>query len=134
MSLDLAEGSEDYSLAGTFAGHLAGRVLEKGLPADTLLNVNVPDVPANQLRGVEITRAGKRIYYDQLIKRSDPNGRPYYWIGGERPGGDRELEGTDIWALANNRISITPIHMDMTNHALIKEMSDWLSGLSSQSS
>lgn len=101
---------------------LAKRVLDKGLSPDTLLNVNVPDVPAAEIRGVVITRAGKRIYYDQLIWREDPYGKPYFWIGGEPPGGDKELEGTDIWALANNLISITPIHLDMTHHTLIQEL------------
>jgi 5'-nucleotidase len=129
MSLDLKEVSEDYTLAAAFAGRLARHVLDAGLPPDTLLNVNVPDVPAELMEGVAITRAGKRIYYDQLILRNDPNGKPYYWIGGERPGGDRELQGTDIWALANNLISITPIHMDMTNHALIEDMTGWLNSL-----
>jgi 5'-nucleotidase len=122
VSLDVENESDNYAPAAAFAARLAKRVLEKGLPPETLLNVNVPDIPADQIRGVSHTRAGKRIYYDQLIKRDDPYGKPYYWIGGEKPGGDRELFGTDIWALANSMISITPIHMDMTNHALIQEL------------
>jgi 5'-nucleotidase len=101
-------------------------VLSVGLERETLLNVNVPDGTREQVRGVAITRGGKRIYYDRLIKREDPYGAPYYWIGGEKPGGDRERQGTDIWALANHLISITPIHMDMTSHALVDGLAGWL--------
>ncbi len=129
VSLDVDGDSDNYVPAAAFAARLAKRVLEHGLPPETLLNVNVPDVPADQIRGVAFTRAGKRIYYDRLIRRDDPAGRPYYWIGGDKPGGDRELEGTDIWALANNLISITPIHMDMTNHTLIQGLSEKFGGL-----
>lgn len=129
VSLDRNEGSDNYEPGAAFAARLAARVLEHGLPPDTLLNVNVPDAPANELRGVRVTRAGKRIYYDQLITRQDPYGRPYYWIGGEKPGGDRELEGTDLWALAQRFISVTPIHVDMTGHALIEELATWVNTL-----
>jgi 5'-nucleotidase len=122
VSLDRQDGVENYLPAAAFAARLARRLLRAALPADTLLNVNVPDVPAAELRGIEITRAGKRIYYDRLVRREDPFGNPYYWIGGEKPGGDKELPGTDIWALANNKISITPIHMDMTSHLLIERL------------
>ena len=125
VSLDMHNGSDNYAPAAEFAARLAQRVLRVGMPQATLLNVNVPDARAEDIRGVEITRAGKRIYYDQLVKRDDPFGKPYYWIGGERPGGNRELAGTDIWALANNLISITPIHLDMTNHTMIEELQTW---------
>ncbi len=125
VSLDMNNGSNNYAPGAAFAARLAQRVLRDGMPRETLLNVNVPDVAAEAIRGVTVTRAGKRIYYDQLVKRDDPFGKPYYWIGGERPGGDIGLQGTDIWALANNMISITPIHLDMTNHALIEELAEW---------
>lgn len=129
VSLDMQNGSDNYAPAAAFAARLAERVLKQGMPRDTLFNVNVPDVSAEEIRGVAITRAGKRIYYDKLVKRDDPFGHPYYWIGGEKPGGDRELQGTDIWALANNLISITPIHMDMTSHGLIEQLRQDLTGL-----
>ena len=106
-----------FAQAAAFAARLTPLVLEKGLPALTLLNVNIPLEPA---RGVSITRQGHRIYHDQLIERADPNGRPYYWIGGDRPTGDAEEVGTDIWALAQSHVSITPIRLDMTAHDFIK--------------
>lgn len=129
VSLDMHDSSDNYIPAAAFAARLAQRVLHHGLPNETLLNVNVPDISAEDIRGVVVTRAGKRIYYDQLIKRDDPFGKPYYWIGGERPGGDKELQNTDIWALANNLISITPVHLDMTNHALIEQLTGWIGDL-----
>ncbi len=126
ISLDLGEGTEvDFTPAAEFAAELAHKVLREGLPADTFLNVNIPAVSRAEIRGVRITRCGKRIYRDQLIERVDPRGGKYYWIGGEAPTGEADLEGTDIWALANHLISITPIHMDMTSHALIAQLQDW---------
>lgn len=129
VSLDLQEGGDSYAPAAAFGARLAERILRDGMPDGTVLNVNVPDVPEDEIRGVTITRVGKRIYYDQLVKRDDPFGRPYFWIGGKRPGGDKELEGTDIWALANNLISITPLHMDMTSHTMIERLQQELKDL-----
>lgn len=130
VSLDRAENSDNYAPGAAFAARLAERVLREGLSSDTLLNVNVPDLPAEAIRGMAITRAGKRIYYDELVKRDDPYGQPYYWIGGERPGGDQELQGTDIWAIAHQLISITPLRMDMTDHTMVDRLQDLLRELS----
>lgn len=114
----------DFESATRFAAHLVTQVLEKGLDPDVLLNVNVPNLPMHRIRGVQVTRLGKRIYRDRLIERQDPFGRSYYWIGGDEPTGHAE-EGTDIWALANDFISVTPIHMDLTNYALIDRLKGW---------
>ncbi len=114
----------DFEAAAQFAARLASRVLEKGLEPDVLLNVNVPSVARREIAGVAITRLGKRIYRDRLIERMDPFGRAYYWIGGDEPTGDAD-EGTDIWAIANNLVSVTPIHMDLTNYALIEQLKSW---------
>ncbi len=123
VSLDSFE-SQDFSYAAEFTAHLVNIILVRGLPPGVLLNVNVPAVPREQIRGVVITRLGKRIYSDVLVERKDPRGRNYYWIGGEPPSGVIE-EGTDIWALANNYISVTPLHMDMTDYRLLREMKKW---------
>lgn len=114
----------DFEAAAAFAARLAAKVLEKGLPPDVLLNVNVPSVPREQIRGVLVTRLGKRIYRDKLIERQDPFGRSYYWIGGDEPSGHAE-EGTDIWAIANSFVSVTPIQMDLTNFDLIDQLKEW---------
>jgi 5'-nucleotidase len=130
VSLDLSEGAEaDFSTAAAFAVEVARKVMTEGLPPDTFLSVNIPAVSRESIRGVRITRTGKRIYRDQLIERVDPRGGKYYWIGGEAPTGEADLEGTDVWALANHFISITPIHMDMTSHALIELMQGWVGEL-----
>ncbi|MEA3460217.1 MAG: 5'/3'-nucleotidase SurE, partial [Chloroflexota bacterium] len=123
VSLDSFE-SQDFSYAAEFTARLVNLVLVRGLPPGILLNVNVPAVPREQIKGVLITRLGKRVYSDTLVKRQDPRGRNYYWIGGEPPSGVPE-EGTDIWALANDYISITPLHLDMTDYRLLKKMRRW---------
>jgi 5'-nucleotidase len=123
-SLDTYEGG-DFTFAARFVARLAQEVLTRGLPKNVLLNVNVPNVPQREIAGVEITRLGKRLYWDKLIRRKDPRGRDYYWIGGERPSGRADDEGTDIWALASNCVSITPIQLDMTDHGFVEELRGW---------
>jgi 5'-nucleotidase len=123
-SLDNYEGG-DFVPAAQFVAGLAREVLAHGLPERVLLNVNIPSVPREEIAGVKITRLGRRLYRDQLIKRQDPRGRDYYWIGGERPTGDAEEEGTDIWALASRCVSITPIHLDMTDYSFLHELETW---------
>jgi len=113
----------DFECAARFAAILARKVLESGR-RDLLLNVNVPDIPCNEIVGVEITRLGKRIYRDVLIQRQDPRGHKYYWIGGEPPSGVIE-DGTDIAALAANKISVTPLQLDLTAHHLLDELRNW---------
>jgi 5'/3'-nucleotidase len=130
ISLDIGEASNsDFSVAADFAVELARKVMKVGLPPDTFLNVNVPGTKKEDIRGVRITRSGKRIYRDQLIERVDPRGGKYYWIGGEAPTGEAEIEGTDVWALANRFISITPIHMDMTSLELMSKLVGWVEEL-----
>jgi 5'-nucleotidase len=80
--------------------------------------------PWSEIKGIELTRLGHRVYHDKLITREDPRGRPYYWIGGLPPKGVAE-HGTDIWALENNLISITPLNLDMTSHRMLDELKRW---------
>jgi 5'-nucleotidase len=123
VSLDSYE-SEDFAYAARFAARLVKLVLERGLPPTTFLNVNVPAVPQDKIAGIRITRLGRRVYRDALVKRQDPRGRSYYWIGGQPPRGVDE-EGTDIWALANNYVSVTPLHLDMTEYQMVEELRRW---------
>jgi len=104
------EDAVAYEQAARFAASLAPIVQRQGLPRDVLLNVNVP---AGEIKGVQITRLGQRVYHDELVARVDPRGRPYYWIGGGFPTGIPD-DGTDVGALHHGCISVTPIHMDMT--------------------
>ena len=94
----------------------ARRILEQGIPAGTLLNINVPNLPLSEVLGTRITRLGKRIYHQMTVERIDPRGKKYYWIGGGEPDWERE-EGTDLDAVDRKMVSITPIHLDMTDYA-----------------
>jgi len=107
--------------AAQFAKRLAEIVLKKGLPADTLLNVNVPDTP--KIKGVKLTRQGKRIYDNSIQETLDPRGRKHYWIGGGVPSWE-EGEDTDFEAIKNGFISVTPIHLDLTNYDALRFMED----------
>lgn len=118
-------GDGDFRPAAQFVTGLAREVLAHGLPNRVLLNVNAPNVPKGEISGVKVTRLGRRLYRDRLVKRQDPRGRDYYWIGGDRPTGDANEEGTDIWALASNFLSITPIHLDMTDYGFMDELETW---------
>jgi 5'-nucleotidase len=115
----------DYEPITAFCARLVKKVMEHGLPVGAFLNVNFPSVPWDQIKGVALTRLGRRVYRDELVARTDPRGRPYYWIGGLPPYGIAEDQGTDIWALVNNLISVTPIHLDMTAHRLMDELKHW---------
>jgi len=111
----------DYTLAAEIALRVAQRVAREGLPAGTLLNVNVPYLPASEMRGVMVTRQGLRVYRDALDRRVDPRGKPYYWIGGEVPTGVDEA-GTDFGALKAGYVSITPLQLDLTAFDMLEKL------------
>ena len=114
----------DFGLAGLAATTVARNILEHGLSPGELVNVNVPAVPLEECEGFEVTRLGKRVYQDELVKRLDPRGIPYYWIGGPPPSG-LAVEGTDFHAVVNRRIAVTPIHLDLTGRSLLKRLRTW---------
>jgi 5'-nucleotidase len=124
LCLDDRAADCDYAPAARFAARAAGLVLEKGLPGGILLNINVPCGAPERIAGVRITRQGMRVYRDELVRRADPRGGPYYWIGGEPPTGVSE-EGSDFWAVTNGFISITPIQLDLTAHSLLDSLRGW---------
>ena len=127
VSLDAPEffsGVLDYSTAAIAARRVAQMLLRQSLPKNILLNVNVPYLPVAEVKGYRISRQGLRIYRDELVRREDPRGRPYYWIGGEAPTGVDE-EGTDFGDLKAGCVSITPIQLDLTAHTLIKTLQGW---------
>ncbi len=120
ISLVSANGS-DLDTAASFAVRLAQSVIERGLPRDTLLNVNVPALPLSEVRGYAITRQGKRRYGDAIVEKVDPRGKKYYWIGGDDSGFVPE-EGTDGTAVEGGYVSVTPLHLDLTNYASISQL------------
>jgi len=127
VSLDSPEDLRDaldYGPAAHVAACVVNQVIQKGLSEGVLLNVNVPYLPKDQIKGTMVTRQGLRVYRDKLIRRNDPRGRPYYWIGGDTPTGIPD-EGTDFGALKEGYVSITPLHLDMTAQQVIESLRSW---------
>lgn len=125
VSLDRPErlpGAVDYHGAAEAARLVVSWVIDQpDLPSEIILNVNVPYGPLAEMKGFRVTRQGLRIYRDELVRRLDPRGKPYYWIGGEAPTGVEE-PGTDYGALAAGFVSITPIQLDLTSQSV----QEWL--------
>ena len=110
-----------FTTAAAFARALAMHVLANRLPRDTLLNVNVPNRPEGSVTQFALTRQGRRRYGNAIVEKSDPRGRKYYWIGSDEFEFEEEA-GTDFTAVAAGLISITPIHLDLTNHGSFGEL------------
>ncbi len=116
--------SRDYRAAAQFTVRLALKVLEEGIPAGTLLNVNVPARPAGEIKGVRITKVGRRLYKDQWDKRKDPRGRTYYWLAGKLMEVDNDPD-TDVRAVEEGYISVTPVQLDLTRYDQMERLSGW---------
>lgn len=117
--------AEMQRMSAEIARQIALTVLERGLPPKTLLNVNVPAVTRQGLRGIHVTRIGSRNYdADEVSMREDPNGTPYYWLGGSGPI-DQPDDGTDIGAIYNDYVSVTPITLDMTDRVFLEQLRTW---------
>ncbi|MBC8104555.1 MAG: 5'/3'-nucleotidase SurE [Cytophagales bacterium] len=127
IAVSVASYADDIHWDGAahFVAHtLAPLAAAHGLPPATLLNVNAPDLPEGDLKGVRITTQGDRQYVDRLEKREDPVGRPYYWLKGRLH--DKEsLPGSDTRAVGDGYISVTPIQLDMTSHAFLRDLKGW---------
>ena len=124
VSLDAPERQRenlDFSTAAVLSRQIIQQVIDFGLPAGILLNINIPYVPLEEINGISFTRQGQRIYRDAIVARQDPQGKPYYWIGGEAPTGIVE-EGTDIGALAAKQVSVTPLQLDLTAYSFLDKM------------
>lgn len=113
--------AEDFTVAATVAVDLARRVLSTRLPVDTFLNVNVP---SGYPVGMRLTRQGKRRFSDLIEKKVDPRGRSYYWLGAGQVSFEH-VEGTDFFAVSQGFVSITPLHLDLTNYHSFAELTDW---------
>ena len=113
-----------YDQAAEFTENLAKSVLENGLPGGTLLNVNIPDLPMERIRGVRISHQNLEMFREGMEKRMDPWSRPYYWHGIAARGSSGD-SGSDVAALAKDYISITPIACDMTDYRFIQTLEAW---------
>ncbi|MFH1561835.1 MAG: 5'/3'-nucleotidase SurE [Nitrospirota bacterium] len=114
-----------FDFAAEFASKIAILILNYGLPLHTFLNVNVPNLSEEKIKGVAITHLGNRKYQEELIKRLDPRDKVYYWIGSKVVVNEQAEEGTDVEAIQEDKISITPVHLDMTNYLAIQELKKW---------
>jgi 5'-nucleotidase len=124
IAISLMDGG-DVAEAARVAKLIAMRVLVSGLPPKTLLNVNVPGVPP---RGIRLTQLGQRMYSEKIVEQTDPRGRTHYWIGAGPPQWEA-LEGTDMGAVHEGYVAVTPLHLDLTNHRALAQMADWREGL-----
>lgn len=126
FSLGAQDGQQaaEYDSAGEIARQVVENCFRHQLPPGCLLNVNIPNLPLDQIHGFRNTRQGLRVYRDRLDRRMDPRGRPYYWIGGDAPTGIPE-EGTDVGALSAGYVSITPLQLDLTMYSAIPALGDW---------
>lgn len=127
FSLELPEGHVgplDFT-ASAYAAHIVVQnVLEHGLLPEILLNVNIPYLKKEEIKGFRVTRQGLRVYHSRLDERIDPRNRPYYWIGGDAPTGVPET-GTDVGALSEGFISVTPLQLDLTAYRALSEINTW---------
>ena len=116
VSLDSPEqhlGPLDYKPAAEYARRVAIQMLEKKTPEETVLNLNIPYLPLEEIKGLQVTRQGLRVYHDELLIREDPRGVAYYWIGGAPPTGVPD-QGTDFGAIKSGYASLTPLNLDLT--------------------
>ncbi|MBB6086557.1 5'/3'-nucleotidase SurE [Wenzhouxiangella marina] len=125
------EGPRHYESAARAATILMRRLVAEPLPADTILNVNVPDLPWEEIKGFETTRLGHRHRSENVIPLEDPRGRPFYWIG--PPGGEQDNgPGTDFNAVRKGYVSVTPIHVDLTRYQALDQVSHWIEALNGE--
>ncbi len=114
-----------FDVAARFAVRMARRILRKGLPKNTFLNINIPNLDEKEIKSYKITCQGRLIHSgDEVIEKVDPRGRKYYWIGGGQLVFDKG-RNTDVQAVSKSFISITPLNLDLTNHSAIRELRRW---------
>lgn len=124
----VGDNIQHFDTAAVIARRLVMTLCEHRLPAQTILNVNIPDLPLDKINGYEVTRLGTRHGAEPTIKQHDPRGRPIYWVG--PPGLEADAgPGTDFHAVNRHYVSITPLHLDMTHYKAFDKVSEWLKGL-----
>jgi 5'-nucleotidase len=99
-------------------------LVRSDFPAETLLSINLPPVPPDEVRGIRVTRLARRVYMDSLTRAHDPSGREYFWIGGGATEWNAP-DGTDFRAVQDGFVSVTPLHLDLTNHRLLQDVAAW---------
>ncbi len=117
-------GTEHFATAATVTVALVRSIFSNGLPEGVFLNVNVPDLPLDELKGTKITRQSRRTYTDQVVSRHDPRGKPYYWIAGDITSRDAP-DDSDFTAVSDGYASVTPLHLDLTAYDAISHLNEW---------
>jgi len=129
VSLVYDEQPRHFDSAAETVALIVQRLLQDPLPADTILNINVPDLPWSEIKGFEVTRLGHRHRAEPTIREVDPRGRPMYWIG--PAGAEHDAgPGTDFDAIRRDYVSVTPIHVDLTRYQALDQVAGWVSQLS----
>ena len=113
-----------FHMAARFAMRVARYIMKNGLPRDTFLNINVPNLDEREIKSFKITQQGRYTHGNAVVEKVDPRGKKYYWIGGGTMVFD-EKGNTDFEAVSNAHISITPLHIDLTNYAFIRQIKKW---------
>jgi 5'-nucleotidase len=131
VSLVFEDRPRHYDTAAEAIALMVERLRKDPLPADTILNINVPDLPWGEIKGFEVTRLGHRHRAEPVVKMMDPRGRPMYWIGPAGPGQDAG-PGTDFDAVSRGFISVTPIHVDLTRYQALEQVAGWVSEISTE--
>jgi 5'-nucleotidase len=114
----------DFRYAARFASRLAVRLFRQGLPRGVYLNVNVPPCPEKAIRGVRITRQGLAMYREEFDRRTDPSGRTYFWLTGQKMNKEKELD-VDDGAVAADYVAVTPVHYDLTRYEFMDSLKAW---------
>ena len=113
--------SREFSAAGRVAHDLVKRLLDRGIPRGMCLNVNIPPLPFEKIRGTKVARLGKRVFRDVIVEKKDPRGKTYYWIGGENPTWEPD-EASDFHAVSEGYVSVTPLTFELTDYKGIVEL------------
>lgn len=114
----------DFSPAEEHIKQIVREALDQGIPKGVVLNVNIPKLPANEIRGIKICRQARANWKEKFDKRTNPMGKDYYWLTGEFELLDKG-EDTDEWALANGYVSVVPTQFDLTAHHVIQDLNNW---------
>ena len=117
----------DFSAAKVYMEMIIQNVFHHGMPKNTLLSVNIPNVSQEQINGVKVCRQARAKWVEEFDKRQDPSGQDYYWLTGHFEAYDHHQEDTDVWALENGCVSVVPIQYDMTDHQYLDRMKEWSS-------
>lgn len=124
----VGENIHHYQTGARIAKQLVMKLKSHRLPSQTILNVNIPNVPSEAIKGFQVTRLGTRHTASPIVQEDDPRGHPIYWIGPPGPEADAG-PGTDFYAVNQGYVSVTPLHLDMTHYKLFGTVSDWISGV-----